>query len=134
MRGAGLSLLLFLFACGEADHPRPPRQAEGVVLPGGNIDRRAYLGRLLYLRHCVVCHGAEGAGDGFNSYSLDPKPRDLRGVVAELGEDHVRLVILDGSAAASRSALCPPRRKTLLREEPELVLAFLRTLEPAPAD
>ena len=31
----------------------------------------------LYLRHCAVCHGAEGRGDGFAAGLLSPRPRDF---------------------------------------------------------
>ena len=33
----------------------------------------------LYQRHCVHCHGVNGAGDGPSGVRLDPAPRDLRG-------------------------------------------------------
>jgi mono/diheme cytochrome c family protein len=31
----------------------------------------------LYLRHCAVCHGPEGRGDGFAAGLLSPRPRDF---------------------------------------------------------
>ena len=31
----------------------------------------------LYLRHCAVCHGLEGRGDGFAAGLLSPRPRDF---------------------------------------------------------
>jgi hypothetical protein len=123
------ALSLFLVACGAEDHQKVPKTDPGVSLPGGNIDRRSYLGQTLYARHCAVCHGKTGAGDGFNSFNLDPKPRDLRGVVDELGDEHVRKVILDGSISVGQSSLCPPRRHTLRREQPGLLLRFVGGLE-----
>ncbi len=35
------------------------------------------LGNVLFQHYCAVCHGALGAGDGFNAYNLSPHPRDL---------------------------------------------------------
>ena len=136
VRGRALFLpaLLVLAACGSEARPHPAHTDAGVVLPGGTLDRRAHLGQLIYARHCAICHGEGGAGDGFNSYNLEPRPADLRGIVDERGADHVRTVILDGSVAIGRSPLCPPRRHTLRREEPELVLAFLRTLKAPPPE
>lgn len=34
-------------------------------------------GRLLFEKHCQICHGPEGHGDGPGGLALDPKPRDL---------------------------------------------------------
>ncbi|MCA8979433.1 MAG: c-type cytochrome [Planctomycetes bacterium] len=34
-------------------------------------------GRVLYERHCAVCHGVEGRGDGKAAYLLQPAPRDF---------------------------------------------------------
>ena len=34
-------------------------------------------GRVLFERHCTVCHGAEGRGDGQAAYLLYPAPRDF---------------------------------------------------------
>jgi mono/diheme cytochrome c family protein len=35
-------------------------------------------GRKLFVKHCSICHGQEGAGDGSAAYLLHPKPRDFR--------------------------------------------------------
>lgn len=34
-------------------------------------------GRALFERHCAVCHGMQGRGDGRAAYLLDPPPRDF---------------------------------------------------------
>lgn len=39
----------------------------------GDKDRAA----LLYAKHCAICHGPEGRGDGAAAYLLSPKPRDF---------------------------------------------------------
>jgi len=36
-----------------------------------------HLGKELYAKHCLSCHGIEGKGDGELSYLLYPKPRDF---------------------------------------------------------
>jgi len=35
-------------------------------------------GRAVFTRHCAVCHGERGAGDGPAAASLNPRPPDLR--------------------------------------------------------
>ncbi len=35
-------------------------------------------GQALYVKHCAVCHGPEGRGDGKAAYLLNPKPRNFR--------------------------------------------------------
>lgn len=34
-------------------------------------------GKRLFLKHCVVCHGPQGRGDGPAAVGLDPKPSNL---------------------------------------------------------
>jgi mono/diheme cytochrome c family protein len=48
--------------------PRPTA-AQG----DGGVQR----GLELYARHCAICHGTEGRGDGPAAYLLSPKPRDF---------------------------------------------------------
>lgn len=44
---------------------------------GPNPARDLERGRALYERHCAVCHGAEGRGDGSAAYLLHPAPRNF---------------------------------------------------------
>lgn len=34
-------------------------------------------GKMNYEKYCMVCHGEQGNGDGFNAFNLTPKPADL---------------------------------------------------------
>lgn len=43
-------------------------------------------GRDLYEKHCELCHGAEGKGDGPLSDELKVAPADLTGIAARRGE------------------------------------------------
>lgn len=52
-----------------ADPPSPPT----------TLDFNRYLeGRYVYERHCVVCHGTRGDGNGELSKGLNPRPRSFR--------------------------------------------------------
>lgn len=52
----------------------------GNVLPmitnsyGGEVDQ----GKTLYDSKCVICHGADGKGDGPAAAALNPSPRDFQ--------------------------------------------------------
>ncbi len=70
MTGRTAILLATLLALGalapDAGHPEHPARR-------GDPDR----GAALYARHCAVCHGPEGRGDGPAEFVVFPKPRDF---------------------------------------------------------
>jgi cytochrome c oxidase cbb3-type subunit 2 len=52
-----------------------PRRAPGpLVRAGAEVE----LGKKIYERYCVGCHGVDGDGKGEAARFLDPKPRDFR--------------------------------------------------------
>lgn len=42
------------------------------------------LGRAVYVKHCIMCHGNEAKGDGPKAKNFYPAPRDLVKVVQEV--------------------------------------------------
>jgi mono/diheme cytochrome c family protein len=86
-------------------------------------------GRRLFLERCATCHGESGHGDGQNAFNLDPPPPDFGESLKTRPSTVRRLIIEQGSAAAGRSALCPPRARTLRPEEIDALIAHLRILE-----
>lgn len=60
--------------CGTPSHPR--NYVEGV--PDTKAERRLELGKQIYTRRCVQCHGASGDGAGPQAAYLYPRPRDYR--------------------------------------------------------
>ena len=54
-------------------------------------------GRELYLRHCLMCHGAAGRGDGAASSFLVHAPSDLQGRVKD--DDATAKLVLKGKEA-----------------------------------
>jgi mono/diheme cytochrome c family protein len=87
-------------------------------------------GRTLYHHYCVYCHGEEGRGDGFNSYNLDPRPRDLTDPAFQSARTDRDLaeVIQSGGAAAGLSPSMPPWGRTIGERGIHNLVAFLRTL------
>lgn len=81
----------------------------------------------MYLHYCSVCHGAEGKGDGFNAYNLEPKPRDFTDStflrIADIA--YVVKVITGGGLAVDLSAMMPPYGRTLTITEIEKLAEYV---------
>ncbi len=92
-------------------------------------------GQRLFAHYCAVCHGAEGAGDGFNAWNLDPKPRDLSDAQYQRAVSDAWLaeVIDQGGRGVSRSSLMPAWGRTLTAGQIREVISFIRTLPRNPA-
>jgi len=107
-----------------------------VALPGSgediwakyNYDQRE--GKRLFEHYCSVCHGIVGAGDGFNSYNLDPKPKSLRDNVymSNLSDSNLQQVISLGGTSMNKSMLMPAYSHTLSGIEIERIVKYIRTL------
>ena len=85
-----LVLLVWAVGCGrsrsagtETGTTRTPG-APAAATPGGGTEAPAdssavavaALGARIYARHCALCHGAGGRGDGDAAAGMKPKPRD----------------------------------------------------------
>lgn len=101
------------------------------VLPQPDLAYNAREGRFLYRHYCVTCHGAEGHGDGFNAYNLDPKPRDLGDPAfqAKRTDDDLTAIIRSGGGVAGMSTGMPPWGRTLKERQIRNVVDYLRTLK-----
>ena len=93
-------------------------------------------GRAIFEYYCSTCHGKEGHGDGFNSYNLDPRPRDLSDPAfqAKRSDKDLAAVIRSGGGFAGLSNTMPPWGHTLNERQIGYLVEFLRTLKPQPAD
>lgn len=92
-------------------------------------------GQRLFIRYCATCHGSEGAGDGFNAYNLNPKPRDLSDAQYQraVSDGWLTEVVAQGGRGVNRSPLMPAYGHTLTRDQIREVVAFIRTLPDKPA-
>jgi len=93
-------------------------------------------GRALFEYYCSTCHGKEGHGDGFNSYNLDPRPRDLSDPAfqAKRSDKDLASVIRSGGGFAGLSNTMPPWGHTLNERQIGYLVQFLRTLKAQPKD
>lgn len=45
--------------------------------PGADLPKNTSLGKRIFIRHCAVCHGPDGRGNGPAAPSMIPRPRDF---------------------------------------------------------
>ncbi|MFQ5766540.1 MAG: c-type cytochrome, partial [Acidobacteriota bacterium] len=85
--------------------------------PGYNLR----VGMALFNHYCLPCHGVTGAGDGFNAFNLDPRPRDLGdpGFQKERSDQDLLAIIRSGGGAAGLSTGMPPWGRTLNQRQME---------------
>ena len=88
------------------------------------------VGKKTFDWYCAGCHGATGAGDGFNAFNLDPHPRDLSDPAFQKTKtnDDLADVVRRGGAGVGLSALMPPWGHTLNPRQVDAVVVYLRTL------
>lgn len=116
-----------------------PREAADVApaagLPQPDLAYGARQGRQLFAHYCSTCHGPEGGGDGFNAYSLDPRPRDLSQAAfqSERTDTDLAAVIRSGGGVLGLSTNMPPWGHTLNDRQISYLVQYLRTLA-APAE
>ena len=86
-------------------------------------------GRFLYTKFCSICHGTEGKGDGFNSFSLDPKPRNFTDeqYMNALSDPRLIETVTQGGRGVNRSSFMPSWGGRLNKREVEYVVAYIRT-------
>jgi len=123
----GASILVAAVACTrQAPAPAP---SNATALPSYELR----LGAGVYHHYCQVCHGETGAGDGFNAYNLDPKPRDLSDPAFHAKKRDADLLdaVRRGGAGVGLSALMPPWEHTLSKRQIEDVVLYVRSLKKA---
>jgi mono/diheme cytochrome c family protein len=115
---------LFLQACDGS------RQTASAVAqqPSGDESYRRRLGLDTYRYYCEACHGAEGKGDGFNAFNLDPKPPDFTSASFQDArtDEQIAAAIADGGPGVGRSTAMPPWRRTLSASQRAVVLLHVR--------
>ena len=80
-------------------------------------------GKALYEKHCAVCHGPEGKGDGYTL--LDPPPADLTSqAIQKKSYDELWHEVHDGIPDTAMGMW----KVALSDDEITIVLAYVRTL------
>jgi mono/diheme cytochrome c family protein len=87
-------------------------------------------GRLVFQNYCVLCHGAQGQGDGRAAKLHTPRPFNLTTSTAP--RYYINDIIRKGGAAMGRGIGMPPWGEQLTDEQINDVLNYLFTLRAAP--
>jgi cytochrome c5 len=100
----------FFFACGKKSEPQ--QEQEPVVVPASPVAVAANSGKdaqKYFKTKCVVCHGADGAGDGPGAAALEPKPRAFADATWQEGitDEDLGKVITEGGASVGKSPGMP---------------------------
>lgn len=100
----------------EAASPLPRESGEAAVIRGS----------IAFRTYCVLCHGAEGKGNGRAAKMYTPRPADL--TVSPFNDQYKEMIIRGGGPSVGRSAYMPPWGDELTDEQIRDVVAFLREL------
>lgn len=126
-------LVLLLSACGASESatnsvsvealPTVPPEYIGLTNPlGADAAER---GAATFQSTCASCHGEEGYGDGVASASLNPPPKNLVELKAQVGDDYLYWKISEGDLGTAMLAW----KGILTEEQIWEVVTFIRTLE-----
>jgi mono/diheme cytochrome c family protein len=125
-----LATILAIAALGAA---APPAAAAGPAGAGaGDLAR----GRVLFAKHCKVCHGEGGEGDGMLAAHLRDPPGDLTDPERMAGRsaEDLLAVVRDGGPARGLSSVMVGFGDRLTPQELADVVAFTRSLAPPVED
>jgi len=120
---------LVLAACGGGGGDAPaaiepvPAEYAGKTNPLGADAATA--GAEVFKVNCESCHGPQGHGDGPAGQALDPNPKNLPELTAQVGDDYLFWRVNTGKPGTSMA----PWAGVLTEEQIWQVVAFVRTLK-----
>jgi len=101
-----------------------PPAPEGFALNGDLAH-----GRELFAKHCAVCHGERGEGDGKLSPHLKPTPGKLPERVGQRSDWELYRIVRDGGPAVGRSPVMVGFGERLKPQDLMDLATFARSLE-----
>lgn len=119
---------IMLTACGGGGSAEPvvldPVPADYAGLTNPQADGAA-AGAEVFNTNCASCHGPEGHGDGPAGAALDPAPKNLPELAAQVGDDYLFWRISTGKEGTSMVAW----KGILTDEQIWQTVAYIRTLK-----
>lgn len=85
----------------------------------------AAAGKDVFESNCAACHGPQGHGDGPAGAALDPQPKNLPDIAAQVGDDYLFWRIATGKPGTSMVAW----KGILTDEQIWQTVAYIRTLK-----
>ena len=82
-------------------------------------------GAKVFHTNCEACHGLQGHGDGPAGVVLDPQPKNLPELAAQVGDDYLLWRISEGKYGTSMVGW----KSILTEEQIWQVIAFIHTLK-----
>ncbi len=91
-------------------------------------------GGKIYRHYCRICHGEEGKGDGFNSYNIEPPPRNLTDddFWQQTTDERAYYAVSQGGGSVGKSVMMPAWGHTLTDRQIRDVITFVRALAGQP--
>jgi cytochrome c553 len=130
--------LMFLFSCKDKASVGIPGKEVANPDSAKNSSRQEMYsmthsertGQRLFDKYCVVCHGQDGQGDGFNAYNLEPRPRNLADTtyMNKLSDARLSEIVSTGGRGTGKSALMPAYGSTLSTSEVKDLVNYIRYL------
>ncbi|MBI2331574.1 MAG: c-type cytochrome [Chloroflexi bacterium] len=118
---------IVLAACGGSSNATPiatvPAEYAGATSPLG--PDAATAGAEVSKTNCESCHGPQGHGDGPAGAALDPAPKNLPDLAAQVGDDYLYWRINTGKEGTAMVAW----KGVLTDEQIWHAVAFIRTLK-----
>ena len=108
-----LTLIMLGTACNKSEGVSEAKKSEAPKPAATQVAKPAkatpFDADVLYKQKCVVCHGANGKGDGPGSAALTPKPRDFSDVEWQKAttDEALAKIILSGGMAVGKSPIMP---------------------------
>jgi len=102
-----------------------PDEAKAVENPVENTAEAIEAGGALYKKHCTMCHGETGKGDGPATKFIKPSPPDISTAEAQdsMTDGEIFYKITNGKRPM------PPMQRKMSETERWQVVRFLRTLK-----
>jgi mono/diheme cytochrome c family protein len=111
---------------GDVDAPATvPAEFAGQTSPFGLDTAAVTAGEEIFMSSCQTCHGPEGHGDGPASSALNPAPKNLAELQADVGDDYLFWRITEGKDGTSMIAW----EGILTEDQIWQIVAFIRTLK-----